>query len=125
MACHRCEADRQPPGFGDPRKCAFLDDGTFTPENWNCATLEALTGEDSSERPWPQWRTTEVNGMDESLQVVAGSDYGGFLVLTRYKHRGRTSSAVHVGDFWPARPLTLRVAERWLAGTFWEDINGE
>jgi hypothetical protein len=110
MACRRCKEDLQPPLFASPRRCAFLDDGSFTPDNWNCATVEALLRIDA---------VPTLEGCDESLDVVSGRDYGGFLVLTRYKHRGKTSSAVHVGDFWPPRPLTLAVAERWLDGTFW------
>lgn len=113
MACKRCEADPHPEDFGSPRRCAVDANGGFRPDNWNCATLDALLVDD---------RTAEtVWGHDESMQIVCGNDYGGFLVVTRYKSRGRTSSAVHVGDFWPPKPFTLETAERWLDGTYWDE----
>lgn len=112
MACHRCINDPQPEGCGDPRRCAFTPMGYFTPNNWNCGTLEALMDLGTMAEVW---------GTDESMQVIKGKDFGGFLVLTRYKRRGRTSSAVHVGDFYPQRALTLDVAEKWIAGTFWDE----
>lgn len=97
MSCTRCQNDPQPPQFGDPRKCAFTESGEFTPTNWNCATLDALL----------QQRGIDAEGIDESLQARYAGTYRGWIVLTRYKHRGCTSSAVCVGDFYPARPLTL------------------
>lgn len=119
MACRRCREDPQPPEFGDPRKCAFSDDGgEFVSENWNCATLNALMSD-------TRLPLTEIDGCDESVQVIIGRDYGGFIALTRYKHRGRTTSAVLVGDFWPPRPLTLAMAEAWLDGSFWNEQEGE
>jgi hypothetical protein len=107
--CDRCKADPRPEHFGSDRECAFNKDGTFTPKNWNCATLGALM--DMADM-------FEHFGTDESMQVIAGEAYNGFLVLNRYKRRGCTSSALHVGDFWPAKPLTLKTAESWLDGTF-------
>jgi hypothetical protein len=116
MACHRCEADPQPSNFGSPRRCAFNADGTFTPENWNCATIDALLIGGALER----YGSGEHGGDDETMQVVySGGGYGsGWIVLTRYKRRGCTSSAVHVGDFWPAKPLTLAITEAFIAGTY-------
>jgi hypothetical protein len=119
--CQRCAADPQPSDFGSRRNCAFTDDGTFTPDNWNCATIRALfaaAGEDDG-----FGKFVEGWGDDESLQAFSArmrwldedgypeSGTQGFIVLTRYKSRGCTSSAVHVGDFWPPKPVTL--------GDFW------
>lgn len=114
MACRRCVADPQPSGegwtFGSPRGCAFDDDGQFTHANWNCATIEALL----------DFRVAQHFGSDESLDLIPfltdvwGRGYAetdGWIVLTRYKRRGKTSSAVRVGDWWPAQPLTLADAE--------------
>lgn len=112
MMCPRCQRDPHPALFEGPRRCAFDEEGNFTPKNWNCATLTALMGLDRC--------TEDIYGADESMQVIRGRDYGGFLVLTRYKWRGCTSSAVHVGDFWPPEPLTLQTAQAWLDGSYWE-----
>jgi hypothetical protein len=108
--CPRCAADPQPAHFASPRRCAFLEDGSFTPDNWSCATLGALL------------RITDMKeayGDDESMQSipvrVADEDDSGFLVLNRYKQRGCTSSAVHVGDFWPPKPVTLALVDAVIA----------
>lgn len=112
MACSRCLADPQPTGYRDPRECAFDSEGNFTPDNWNCATLNLLSNAERFERT--------LYGCDESVQTIPVpydddlSITDGFIVLTRYKHRGKISAAVWMGDFWPIKPLTLEVAERSL-----------
>lgn len=63
-------------------------------------------------------------GDNESMQVIQArfsdeddwSATHGWIVLTRYKHRGRTSAAMHIGDFWPSVPLTYELANRVLDG---------
>ena len=108
MTCKRCLADPQPKNYGSPRRCAFDDAGNFTPENWSCATLDALNVYEDN-----------TYGDDESMQRVylgrdrwhAEHENGGWLVLTRYKSRGCCSSAILVGDFWPPKPFTLAIAE--------------
>lgn len=110
--CPRCAADPRPENFGNDRQCAFTADGQFTPENWNCATIDALLGTN------PQ----TTHGLDERCEVtptwldVEDDDgthwYGGWIVTTRYKRRGCTSSAVYVGDFHPPQPVTLAFMER-------------
>lgn len=103
--CPRCEADPQPENFGDRRKCAFDAEGKFTPDNWNCATLNAMIGDAE---------TTTVTGSDEQFEYTPGWEDGethGWVITTRYKRRGCTSSAIYVGDFFPPEPLTLERAE--------------
>lgn len=108
MSCTRCLADPQPASFASARNCAFDGDGDFKHDNWNCATIEALL----------EFTINYIYGEDESMQVIPidGGDHGGFIVLTRYKRRGKTSSGVWVGDFWPAKRLTLDVANFAIAG---------
>jgi hypothetical protein len=108
MACSRCEADPQPKGYLNPRQCAFTDDGEFTPDNWNCATIDQLLA-------YPHDRRC-IN--DETIDVIpimidddGFSDIGGWIVLTRYKYRGKTSAAINIGDFYPPVNLTLDIAE--------------
>lgn len=109
LKCRRCEADPRPKHFGSDRNCAFNADGTFTDDNWNCATIEALMVD-----------CEEFFGSDESIQIVKGEEHGGWIVLTRYKRRGKTSGAMLMGDYLP-RPLTLALAEAWLDGSFWSE----
>jgi hypothetical protein len=107
-ACHRCAADPQPANFGNRRKCAFLADGSFTPENWRCATIDAILNIIPS--------SFEHDGDDESIQglLCEPEETRGWIILGRYKHRGCTSSAMHFGDS-RAEPLTLALAEATLA----------
>jgi hypothetical protein len=107
MACRRCLADPKPPNFGSRRMCAFDDDGNFTERNWNCATITALT--EAAHEP--------IYGCDETMEIVPARkdhDHGGWLIFTRYKQRGKVSSLIQVGDFWPPRHVTLEMAERYL-----------
>ena len=116
MPCDRCAADPRPNGAGsDQRRCAFDDDGYFTSDNWQCATLEALM--DACAVQTDEGAVHGILGNDESLQACyrRGNGHGGWIILTRYKRRGRTTSAIHVGDFWPPRPVTLALAEEFLA----------
>lgn len=54
------------------------------------------------------------------MQPCYSGHYGGWIVLTRYKHRGCTSSAIHVGDFFPPRPVTLSLVERFIRREEWD-----
>lgn len=115
VLCPRCAADLQPENFGSPRRCAFGADGRFTADNWNCATLNALLGfaapgmlaerrDDETIEAVPTLLDGEVSERHEDSDNL---DAGGWYVFTRYKNRGRTSSAIHVGDFWPPARVTL------------------
>lgn len=119
MACKLCFERPVPKHYGSPRECAFDAEGKFTPDNWNCETINDLCG-----------FGTEQYGDDECMDYVycgreafpdgdeEREEYvnnGGWIVMTRYKNRGCCSSAVRVGDFWPPEPLTLEVAEAVLA----------
>ncbi len=125
--CARCEADPQPKDFGSPRGCAFKADTfgadpstiPFNEDNWNCATITALLDAYDPDR-----RKT-IYGDDESMQIVPvyeQGEYGwnarGWIVLTRYKSRGKVSSAVHVGDFYQPREVTLKLVEETAA--YWK-----
>lgn len=99
MNCARCEADPQPEGFGNPRDCAFKSDThgedpnkiLFTERNWNCATLTALCALYDADGD------STIYGHDESLDLIPAVPPGrdvppepyGWIVLTRYKRRGR------------------------------------
>lgn len=105
--CPRCAADPQPANFGNPRRCAFLEDGSFTPENWNCATLDALLDIMAT--------SFDHDGDDESFQGILcdPNEARGWILMARYKHRGCTSSAIHFGDS-VAEPLTFALVEATL-----------
>lgn len=116
--CPRCTADPKPEGFTTPRQCGFTAEGQFTPDNWNCATLDALIGPSSITPTVAPDGATFVAGSDERCEVTPtwidddSDDYGGFIVTTRYKRRGRTDSAIYVGMFHPPKPVTLALIER-------------
>lgn len=89
--------------------------------------MDALEGTAAECFPedWVHGDNNCLHGEDESLQIVAnpcdrGLESnplgGGWIVLTRYKHRGRCSSAVWVGTHWPPVPLSLELAELRLRG---------
>ena len=109
--CPLCAADPQPENFGSPRKCAFTATGEFTPENWNCASIEMLLDHERSE-------DCCVYGDDESFEHTYVDERPfegeGWIITSRYKRRGRTSSAIWVGDFFPPRPVTLGLVVRAL-----------
>lgn len=111
MSCWRCEADRQPKHFGTPRKCAFTESGEFTPDNWNCASIEALLTHERMD-------DCVVFGDDESFEHTyvpgIGDHETGWIITSRYKTRGCTSSAIMVGDFFPPLPVTLELVDRIL-----------
>jgi hypothetical protein len=104
--CPRCEIDPKPENFVDSRRCAFDADGKFTPDNWNCGTIDALIGDDP----------IIVYGHDEQFEATPthfdDELNGGWIITTRYKRRGRTSSAFYTGDFSPPLLLTLDLADR-------------
>lgn len=110
--CPRCTADPQPKNFKSPRKCAFLVDGSFTPDNWNCATLLAVEECGSCDPHYGFDETTYVEPF--YVETLGGRSTSGFLATSKYKQRGCVSSIVWVGDFWPPRQVTLAVAEAYL-----------
>ncbi len=125
--CPRCAADPQPTDFGSARRCAFQADGSFTDDNWNCATEDVLLGIIFNDDDWEE--RYSIGGNDESIQIIPvyrpdedGFFWGdGWLVMTRYKQRGKTSNAYWIGDSHDAEPLTLQIAndvigwhEQWL-----------
>ncbi len=127
--CERCERDPKPTNFGSARGCAFPSDSYgknpaeifFSPDNWNCATITALLDEYDPDR-----RKT-IYGNDESLDLVpavpADGDFEpeprGWLVLTRYKRRGKVSSIVYVGDFYQPEAVSLALVETTIA--YWRE----
>ena len=76
--------------------------GRFTSENWNCLTANALRDHAERRETWSEGQYLGVIPFD-----------GAFIVLSWYKHRGRTEGAwmVFEGE---ALPLTLEHAEECL-----------
>lgn len=99
-ACPRCKTA---PKNASPRECAFTG-YAFSDDNWNCATMNTL-------RALVEQEGLRVYGEDESLGVIRCPDsIGGFLVLSWYKDRGRTSVAQFVSSM-GVEPLTLTIAD--------------
>lgn len=67
------------------------------------------------DRPLTPSEPMLLYGEDESMAIIAcemGMEgVGGWIVLNRYKSRGRWTSALHLGDH-PPRRLTLQLVER-------------
>lgn len=86
-------------------KCGFSDDGVFDPDNWQCATLNILR---DIAKELKQIQHME----DTSLATIpiSDDDRAGWIVLSWYKSRGRTSSARFIFDDTDI-PLTLEMAQ--------------
>lgn len=108
MTCGRCDADRRPECFGQDRVCAFDGDGNFTADNWSCATIDALL---CGVPAVVQGRDHRAELVEFSVDGLSGDCIYGFVVIHRYKQRGRASCAVVVADDYGSFPLTLRFAE--------------
>lgn len=114
MSCTECYLRGKTWSGSDP-KCAFHE-GTFTRNNWNCATMNLL-------RDIVNYLgTTERRDGDAGsigyipfADIVAEScnytyDGSGYIVMTWYKNRGETGNAVVMWDDNPTFPLTESIA---------------
>lgn len=101
--CMACDLRGKTWQGSDP-VCGFTN-GSFNPENWNCATLNTL-------RHIAALLDTVQSMEDTSLATIPtkGDDHDGWIVLSWYKSRGRTSSARFMFDDTDI-PLTLEIAE--------------
>jgi hypothetical protein len=101
--CSACLARGKDWQGSDPQ-CGFLDDGSFTPNNWACATLLALR-ELGAVSVHPE--------REESVGVHHVEE--GSIVLCWYKRRGACHVALLVtSDEEDVRPLRLSDAEQAL-----------
>lgn len=121
-ACPRCVADPQPPHFDRSRQCAFHEDGTFNPDNWNCATIAYLLGAPDAQ---------DISSELESLQAIpaympilnvsegdsVSIQQRGWLVMARQFNVGRSASLMYVGPFHPPRAVTLAMCDDVIAST--------
>lgn len=108
--CPRCIARGKTWKGSDP-KCAFVT-GVFSPDNWMCATANALRDACHEKGHAQRWS-------DDSIGYVplpeAMPEESGFLLLLWYKDRGCTSNIQWMQeDFATSRPVTLELAERAL-----------
>jgi hypothetical protein len=107
--CELCEQRGKTWEGSDPT-CAFVD-GTFTTDNWNCATMNRLR-EIAEEHNW----THRDDTASASIGFIPfeGDEESGYIVLTWYKRRGQTGNAVVMWDEEPVKPLTLDLATQAL-----------
>jgi len=93
MTCKMC-LERGKTWNGTDPKCAFPDGGKFSPENWNCATVNAIRdlcrqAEEDSPSVYcdDQWYCAiKTNGIDFEGESHLT------LWISWYKHRGRTDA---------------------------------
>jgi hypothetical protein len=105
--CIACEKRRKT-WTGDDPKCGFPNDESFDSGNWNCATLNSLRSIAE--------KLGNIKYMEDiSLAVIPvyGDEYTGWIVLSWYKSRGRTSLARFISDSTDI-PLTLEIAQQAL-----------
>lgn len=102
-ACPACKK-RGKNWYGADPNCAFLN-GVFDADNWNCATMNLLRDlyDEGHPRVHHAW-SDDQNCLMFPLE-------GEFLILSWYKHRGRTEGAWIVGSD-KIRTLTLEEAEQ-------------
>jgi hypothetical protein len=81
MACKRCE-ERGKTWEGSDPVCAFKS-GTFSADNWRCATMSELRKLCGSDVVWSE---------DQNAALLPTGD-GGHVVMTWYKSRGRVDGA--------------------------------
>lgn len=107
MTCRLCEERGIPDHFASNPNCAFDETGTFTGDNWQCATMNALR--DLVEDGYGE----RIYGDDESIAIIRVPYHIGlgFIVMTWYKDRGQTGNAIVMSTDHPERKLDLRLAE--------------
>lgn len=92
---------------GDDRKCAFLT-GTFSGDNWNCATMGVLRNEAHDIAVYcgeTRVAVVPVEIDDEGERVT-------HIVLSWYKNRGATTDARIVGEGERFFTLSEEIAEK-------------
>lgn len=107
MSCKRC-SERGKTWEGSDPECSFSSDGKFRSAGWNCGTANALRDlvcqdEEDSPRVWSEDNNAALLPWD-----------GAFVLLTWYKHRGRTDGLWLVTSMAVER-LTLDMAEDFLS----------
>lgn len=114
MPCKLCR-ERGKPWHGDDPRCAF-ETGVFSPENWNCATMNALR--ERARELGTTFRDDNAAGSIGCVPVET-DDFNGYVVLVWYKDRGRTGNAILLCDDEPPRPLTEEAALAALRYSEW------
>ena len=97
--CKKCE-DRAKTWNGSAPNCAFDERGVFSSDNWNCATMNELRKIAEEREQWNE---------DQYIAAIPIIGEGTFVVLSWYKHRGRTEGAWFV-DGGVMIPLVLEKA---------------
>lgn len=100
--CRRCK-ERGKTWEGDDPECAFTKT-FFSPDNWNCATMNALRDLAEERTIWN----------DDSQAAILPIPDGGFLVLRWYKNRGRTEVAAVLSTDGEFLAFGIRTAENIL-----------
>lgn len=124
LACQHCRAAGiRGEHFASDRRCAFLPDGTFTSDNWNCEGIRPLRDLTSRFKETFKYGIVATSSDDEQAALMPFVD-GSFILLQWYKSRGRTADARVICSFGggpndiddiPVRLLTLADVDAYLA----------
>jgi hypothetical protein len=98
--CERCKKRGKTWKGSDP-ECGFKS-GVFSPENWNCATANALRELVKDSVHWSEDQSLGVKSID-----------GTFMVVSWYKRGGRVEG-IWIVDGQDKREITLAEAEEIL-----------
>ena len=99
MTCILCER-RGKTWQGSNPTCAFKD-GTFSPDNWNCATMGTL-------RDLADLFDMSHRCGDDSIGIVPFE--GAFIVMAWYKSRGKTDRAYALGIYGEPKSVSTQDA---------------
>jgi len=82
--CKEKYKGKRPSNFASNPECAFDSNGVFQESNWNCAGLGILRKACYEREVWND---------DQHCAILSIKDQGSFIILSYYKHRGRTEGA--------------------------------
>lgn len=97
--CPRCQ-ERGKTWHGEDPRCGFPDGGVFSPDNWNCATLNRLRELDRDGAAYTE---------DQWILTIPHD--GEFIVLGGYKRGGSVEFAGNLNER-EMEDLTLERAEK-------------
>lgn len=111
--CPRCQVRGKTWEGSDPT-CAFPGGRPFDPDNWNCATANAIRDivyEGQQPMPGVDYRYCDDQKYATVWAYPIEGVSGSAVWVTWYKRRGRTERIIVLDDHVPPHSITLEEAE--------------